>query len=297
MLQSRIDLSFGMEPSYNSYDQLEQRFAGWALQQLAIQAAIIVGSQARSQHPADEWSDLDLVLFATDTTPFVSSADWLSTFGDLRLSGSHGFGKHDREWLAFYADGTKLDAAFPSIDLVSSPNLQDMFDASPYPTVLQRGLRVLVDKTGGPAVPRPPEVIVPRQPDQAELTALLQEMWLDTIKAAKFIRRQDLWRAIQLCDGELKQHLLQLLEWEAALHRDQRDIWYNGRFLDEWADPQAVSQLPATFAAYTSADLRRALWATHVLCQNVALQIADHLHHAYPAETEDFIERHLQVLL
>jgi hypothetical protein len=99
-----------------------------------------------------------------------------------------------------------------------------------------------------------PQSTSPQLPDQAEFTALLNRVLLDAIKAAKFIRRKDLWRAKQLCDGEMKQHLLTMLEWEAAAQQDRRDIWYDGRFLSEWADPQAVAELPAAFAAYDAAD-------------------------------------------
>jgi hypothetical protein len=34
--------------------------------QTGIRAVGLVGSRARLDHPADEWSDLDLVLVATD---------------------------------------------------------------------------------------------------------------------------------------------------------------------------------------------------------------------------------------
>jgi len=45
---------------------LLQRIIDWARKEAGIRAAFLVGSGARQDHPADEWSDIDLVLVATD---------------------------------------------------------------------------------------------------------------------------------------------------------------------------------------------------------------------------------------
>jgi aminoglycoside 6-adenylyltransferase len=279
------------------YRQLEQRIADWALDQLAIEAVIVVGSRARSVHAADEWSDLDLVIFASDATSYLRDSAWLNTFGTMIAAVSHSFGQHDREWIAFYADGVKLDAAFLSIEPVTTPTLQHMLDAFPYPNVLQRGVRVLVDKTGTLTELHLPKIDAPQPPTQAEFTALINRMWLDAIKTAKFIRRADLWRAKQVCDGDLKQHVLTLLEWQAAAQPDQRDIWYDGRFLAEWADREVLAALPATFAAYEIADLVRALFATLELFRHLALDVARRLDYAYPLEADRAIDDRIGTML
>ncbi|NLF78613.1 MAG: aminoglycoside 6-adenylyltransferase, partial [Chloroflexi bacterium] len=50
--------------------QLEGRISDWASEESAIRAVLVVGSRARhADHPADEWSDLDLMLFCTDFAP------------------------------------------------------------------------------------------------------------------------------------------------------------------------------------------------------------------------------------
>ena len=280
-----------------AYSRLEQRIRDWSFTQPAISAVILVGSRARSDHPADEWSDLDLVVFAAAATPYLEDAAWLSEFGNVVAAMSNSFGQHDREWIALYADGGKLDVAVLAIDPLTAPTLQAMLDVFPYPTVLRRGVRVLIDKTGTPAELRLPGIAAPELPTPVDFTALIDRMWLDAIKAAKFIRRNDLWRAKQLCDGEMKQHLLAMLEWQAAAQKDRRDIWYDGRFLGEWADPRAVAELPATFAAYESADLRRALFATLALFRRLAQDAAQHLGYAYPAQTDQFADNTIRATL
>ena len=282
------------------YSQLEQRCIDWASTQSAIRAVIVVGSRARSEHPADEWSDLDLVVFATDTAPYFNDAMWLETFGHVRVAVSSSFGKSDREWLALYDDGGKLDAAFLSTDPTATATLQEMLDTFPYPVVLQRGTRVLVDKTidresqGALRLPKSDE---PHWPTRAEFATAINRMLLDAIKTAKFIRRNDLWQAKQMCDGEMKQRLLTMLEWQALAQQDQRDVWYDGRFLNEWAAGEALAALPGTFAAYQAADLQRAFFATLDLFRRLALAVATQLGYAYPAEADQFVTRQLQSIL
>lgn len=280
--------------SSDTYARLEQRFADWSSIQPVIAAVIVVGSRARSDHPADEWSDLDLVVFASDTALYLHDSAWLSMFGRLTAAISNSFGQSDREWIALYEDGSKLDVAFLSIDPATAPTLQAMLDVFPYPNVLMRGVRVLHDKTGTPAELHLPEITTPGFPTWAEFTALMNRMWLDAIKAAKFIRRHDLWRAKQLCDCELKQHMLTMLEWQAAAQKDRRDIWYDGRFLSEWAEPQAVAELPATFAAYEAADLQRALFATLALFRRLAHDVARQLGYSYPDQVDRYVHDHIR---
>jgi len=286
-----------MQQSPDAYIQLEQRFAKWALAQPAIWAVIVVGSRARSEHPADEWSDLDLVVFAADTAPYLNDAAWLGMFGHVRVAISHSFGQHDREWLALYDDGCKIDVAFLSIEPAATPTLQVMLDGFPYMDVLHRGVRVLIDKTGAPAELRLPTLDAPRSPTPVEFTALINQMWIDAIKTAKFICRNDLWRAKQLCDGEMKQRLLTMLEWQAAVQPDKGDIWYEGRFLNVWADREALDDLPNTFAAYNAKDMQRALLATLDLFRRLAQHVSTRLGYTYSVETDRFVTAHLQSIL
>lgn len=44
------------------YNRLIENLVSWAQAQDDIRAAILIGSRARSDHPADEWSDLDVLL-------------------------------------------------------------------------------------------------------------------------------------------------------------------------------------------------------------------------------------------
>ena len=52
-------------------EQLLRRFLEWADAQEDIGAVALVGSAARADHPADAWSDYDLVVAASDRKSVV----------------------------------------------------------------------------------------------------------------------------------------------------------------------------------------------------------------------------------
>ncbi len=47
-----------------TYADLIERFTRWAEAEEDVRAALILGSRARKDHPADEWSDLDVLVHA-----------------------------------------------------------------------------------------------------------------------------------------------------------------------------------------------------------------------------------------
>jgi len=268
------------------YALLESRIAVWAATRPGLIAGVVVGSRGRSDHPADQWSDLDLVFFSTAPDSYIQDGTWLGGFGDLWASWLDNTGSGYPEWFALYAGGLKLDIVFVPIQ-PGDETLEDMLRSFAHQDVLQRGARVLYNKTeqGAQAVillsALNSQTVTPLSPDKFRLS--LNQFWITAAKAVKLIQRGDLWRAKQACDGELKACLLTMLEWHArSRYGLERDIWYDGRFLSSWGDPRAVADLPGTFAAYDQADLRRALLATVQMVHWLAGEAAAQLGLDYP---------------
>ena len=59
-------------------DGLEARFTEWAKEREDIRAAVVVGSRARLDHPADEWADLDVGIATTHPGRYQKDTSWLS---------------------------------------------------------------------------------------------------------------------------------------------------------------------------------------------------------------------------
>src|SRR5262245_36751765 len=75
-----------MDNITTAYEQLIDGFVAWAQTQPDIRAAIVLGSRARTDRPADEWSDLDLLVVTSDPGRLLAQADWLEQLGTPRLT-------------------------------------------------------------------------------------------------------------------------------------------------------------------------------------------------------------------
>src|SRR5215217_5872669 len=98
-----------------TYEQLEARLAAWAETQPTIRAVLSIGSRARGT--PDRWSDLDVLIFASNPEPYVVDSSWLGEFGDLWLAYREDTEAGDPEWYALYEGGLKLDAVLMRVEV------------------------------------------------------------------------------------------------------------------------------------------------------------------------------------
>jgi aminoglycoside 6-adenylyltransferase len=268
------------------YAALELAIHDWAAHQADIAAVLVVGSRARNQPPPDEWSDLDLVVFSEDPARHTRDAAWLAALGDCWLTMLDRTGRGDPEWYALFAGGLKADLVF--VAAAPGADLNRLLADSPYRAVYWRGLRVLYHRGPAPAplalpAPRP----VPR-PSAAEFEQHVLATLLIANKAARLLCRGDRWRARHQADCLLQQQLLTMLEWHAWARGGATapDTWYGGRYLDQWADPDAVAELPTLFAAGDPPSAWRALLASLALYRRLAQAVATAWSLRYPAAAD-----------
>lgn len=246
-----------------NYHELEHQLTTWAETQPDVIAIVAIGSRGRVHPPPDEHSDLDVLLWTDNLHRYADADDWLHTFGQPILCVFSHTDQQLPEWEIIFKDGGKLDVVL--IEALPTP-LATMLREFAHADVLQRGFRVLVNKRGDDVDASHWSFAAATRPDQTRFDHLIKEVLLEATRALKFAQRGDLWRAKNLCDNVMKKHLLTLLEWHAlAKYGDELDIWYDGRFLEQWADAEAVQALPGTFALYEGQDIIRALHATMTL--------------------------------
>ncbi len=272
------------------YDQLLARLVSWAEHDPGIRAAVMIGSRARTDHPADEWADLDLMMVAQNPERYIRDADWVKSIGDARLTFIERSGDgRVLERRVLFDGGRDVDFAFVPLPLAEQmiasgipADLADMF---------HRGHRVVLDKDAIMArwlavLPAPQ---LPAPPSEADFLNLVNDFWYHTVWTAKHLRRGEVWWAKGGCDDYMKSLLRQMLEWHAHATRGAaHDTWLRGRFLEEWADPRAVAQLPQTFAHYDPADIWRALFATMDLFRWLSLETAEKFQYAYPHQGMEY---------
>lgn len=284
-----------------SYEGLMERFCMWAEGRPDIRLAIVIGSRARADHPADEWADLDVAIVTAEPDQYVSTSDWINSLGEPLLTFVEPTSTGDeKERRVLYEK--MLDVDFAIIPLKKAQQLlqsvreaggagADSQAAAQFSNVFGRGVRVLVDKDGvmsrlGANVTSIQKPVSP-VPKHDEFLSVVNDFLYHTVFTAKHLRRGELWWTVACLDCYLQYLLLRMIEWHAlAVHDWKHDVWFRGRFLEEWADSEAVEGLRHTFGHYDEADVKRALLATIDLFRRLATETARKLNYSYPAEAD-----------
>lgn len=281
-----------------AYDELTERFVEWARTRPDVRAAIVVGSRARNDRSADEWSDLDIVMFVTDPEPYLTSADWLKTMGDVQITFVEPTAGVERERRALFDGGLDVDFA-----VIPCTKLELMIEHGIPPRVaevVRRGMRVLLDRDGLVAglAPSDTEPTAQVSPGPQEFLEAVNDFWYHAVLTAKKLKRGELWYAKACADSYMKRLLLKMIEWHArAINVKQCDIWHDGRFMEQWADPRVMEGLRGAFAHYDWEDTRCALLVTMQLFRWLAKETAECLAYPYPTSGDDYATASVSALL
>lgn len=290
------------------YEQLVERFVRWAETCSDIRAAVIVGSRARVDHPADEWADLDIMVITTDPERYISTSDWIENVGNPLITFVEPTsGGDDMERRALFEGMLDVDfAIFPEEKTRRMQQLvQDRIPpeiAAQVSNVFGRGMRVLLDKDGMfaqlktilPSIKAPP----PRPPTQHEFLEVVNDFLYHAVFTAKHLQRGELWWTVTCLNCYMQRLLLRMTEWHAlATHGSNYDTWFRGRFLEEWAHPQTLEGLRCAFAHYDEEDVKRALLGAMDLFRWMAMETAEKLGYpSYPTKADEqvtnWIKRH-----
>lgn len=273
----------------DAYDRLIQCFIDWAETVPDIRSAVILGSRARTNRPADDWSDLDLIFFTTTPQTYLTTTDWISRMGPYWLmfieKTADGRGRERR---VLFENALDVDFVPIPAEALSTNAPPDAFMVS----IFHRGYRVILDKDNvleavARAILTVPEPL-PQMPTEGEFLNVVNDFWYHIVWSAKKMRRGELWMALSCLNNYLKGACIQpMITWHArALHGPDYDTWMNGRFLDQWADPRVVEGLRATYARYDADDFWRALFGSMELFRWLAPETAEKLGYPYPAESE-----------
>lgn len=277
-----------MSDTAEFYGKIEEKFVSWAETVDDVRAAFIVGSRARRDHPADEWSDMDIVFYTSNQNHYLSTNEWLNNFGDVRTSFATRTAGGDSECLTLFDGGWQVDFVVQTTD-----DLNCMVASKIIPGNFHRGVKVLVDKDHiarniVPACNKAPQGNPLSEESCWNLTNMF---WFIALYMAKQILRNELW-VVKARDQNLKEILLQMIEWhEKTAHGMDYDTWHTGRFLCEWSSADTRQELRNTFGRFDGKDSWEALMATIALFRRLSHDIAGKRGFPYPDRLEETVCR------
>ncbi|HLN51219.1 MAG TPA: aminoglycoside 6-adenylyltransferase [Thermoplasmata archaeon] len=269
------------------------RLQRWAEGEPNVRLALLVGSQARTDMPADSFSDIDLALFARDPNRILRDESWISGLGTYWTSHLEGNAlESGEERRVLFDDGQDVDfAVFPMESLGA-------LTADPRAvTILRRGFRPLVNKDSVELI-LPRDEPAPVTPSLSDFSNLVSDYWFHLVWTAKKLRRGELLTALEATNGCLRAILIRAIRLHAVARGPKgRDLWNSARFFEKWADPREIRDFPQTVAQYDALSIALALRANRELFAWLIDELRLTLAFASPIHDQPGLSSYLDSLL
>ncbi|MGE6261127.1 aminoglycoside 6-adenylyltransferase [Heyndrickxia sporothermodurans] len=278
-----------------TYIKIIEKLIVYAEEDERIRTVLIVGSRARTVVPADQWSDLDLVIFAKDAQSFLTDKKWIVNIGKPYISflenTAVGGGLERR---IVFENGLDVDFAFfpPS-------SISELEKDSEVIKVFSRGVRVLVDKdrlTESLKEKAKEKIYNVPSISTEEINNMIQDFWYHSMLASKKLRRGELLDGKSICDSYMKNLLFSLIKIQTRLNKGaEYDTWHGYRFFEKWADPSIVQAFKGLYAHYEEEEIWTALQNTMQVFRNTAINVCEALHINYPFEADEYASKLVEI--
>ncbi len=231
-----------------------------------VKCVIAIGSQCRKQSPADEYSDLDLIIACDSPEALLYRDEWLTGLGGVLYSFVENTLFDQKERRVLFEGLLDVDFIVIETGLLSCA-----LDAGQLDRILCRGYDLLYDAAG--LRDKFARIKIAEQSQntvmsESEFKNLVNDFYYHVVWTQKKLARGELWTAKMCVDSYMKQLLLALIE----LHEES--TWHNGRMLENWTSANILEELHGCFAHYDANDIALALEHTNVLFTRLARDCA-----------------------
>ncbi len=276
-----------MKTDTKGYDRILQNILAWAKPNENVRAVVLIGSRARMNMKADEWSDTDIIIVVRDTTDFEKSDSWASLFGKPVISF------FERTFDGFFEHRVLYEGMLDTDFIVATTGrFLESLDSGEMRKIQARGYVLLLDKEGfhdifektrAPGLGAISDVTIENE---------IRDYFFHCVWITKKLNRGELWIAMNCLNCYMKGKLLSMIETHTRLtSKEETDVWFEGRFIEKWAGDRIVFGLKGCFADYDEYAIRSALIRQMELFNVLAAEVVKIRNIAYPVKAKDEITR------
>lgn len=285
-------------------EEIKEKLRSWAIENKDIICVFIGGSQSNKKKVLDEYSDIDVVVFARRRKHYDKDLSWISRLGELA--------SYHEERVApliscvhkiYFTNGARLDLLFwdrrvlliartylwlqdrtKLLRLLPAPwkkTIEIYFGF--FPKYIYRGFTMVVDKRNY----RPKMEYIGRKANYQQspfslnrLQFIINQFWAYAYNISIDIVRNELMHAKLVGDSVMKWRLLELIQmYMKCKYGEDFDVFDDGRYLEKWAPDFIVERLKNIYGWYEANDAWRAAGATmdlfSLICEVLAKEYPD----------------------
>lgn len=238
------------------YQNLIEKVKKMAKKDENIRAVFIIGSCVRTIEKADVYSDIDFIVIAKDIDTFINHKYWVEDLGNsLFIWTDHepGWASWDRRIL--FDDFLESDFSF-----FNKSQLEQEWLACFIGSMLTKEHEILIDKDNLISKLKP--FLNPDDSDVSDEKILneINDYFFHCNWIKKKIDRGAIFIAHKCLNEHMKNKLLFMIEHNAKIKNGyDYNTWFEGRFIEKWAEKEILDELKNCFATYNKNDILSAL--------------------------------------
>lgn len=265
-----------MNDTNERYENLTKKLTDLAKGSPAIRAIFIVGSKTRDSSYNDRWSDIDYIIFTRNKESFLDNEDWMRKLGNPLTRIKQLTAGNDIEWSVSFDDGLDADFVFTSnkvtpflIRTILSiahatgwslfRNL--LFQLNMGASLYRSGYRCVYDLDDVEATIR--ELLKIKQPKATFAPETLESrntcFWHYLERAVRKYRRGEYYVVRSRIHGLVHDYVYPLIELRESRAHPEKNIWYDGKLMETWIDPETNGRLSGLYRMETGEEIKRSI--------------------------------------
>jgi hypothetical protein len=267
------------------------RFAAWAEGRDDVRAVVVLGPRPDPTPPSSfpaRAADLDLLVVSTSPLRYLERSAWVEEIAPIRATYLEptdlGAGLERR---VLFADGSSVDLTVVSPEDLRAPGGAPATAGGAHIVLDKDGHagRVLgtshAAKAGGVGLPA-----------VKEFEAAVSDFWYHVVRAARRVRRGEVWVAARSCEGHLGALLARMVAWHHAAGAPGAPSTPGG-----WTGAAADEAATGALAREDAGDVARALRSSMDLFGTLSRDTAARLGYQDPAALAAFSRGLVESLL